>query len=1024
MIELRTLGRGTVYKNGAELTGLLSQRQQFALLVYLAVEGRVTRDHLIAIFWPDREEERARHSLSQALYALRRELPEGCLKVEGDSVWLAEGLSNVDAGQLESAAARERWEDVVQLYTGPFLDQFILSGTPEFEKWQTGNRVRLSRLARGAFRQVVEHKMAEGKQAEALATASRWATLQPLEDEAQHTLITLLARSGDRSGALKQYEEYRTLLARELDVEPLDGTVALVERVKGGAIPEYRPLSGKASAPADAPAHDRRDEATAALPAPEPRPLTVATLLSELRKRRVFHVGAAYLAVAWLAIQFTGTLVEHAILPDWVFRVVLFFLFIAFPFAVILAWARETHDAPSFSTRQIWPHWVERIRGVQVFWVLTALVLTLAAAWIIVDRRLGGAPLDENSVVVFPLSVRPEGNEDLGERLSTLVGFVLEASGRVRYVDGWYSLAELGRVDASALSPRTAIARTRAVGAAYYIQGRVSLGTDSAQLIVELHDVGGDSVMAREIANTALDEGWEQRESTSIAQRLLMALSPDESFDIIVPSDTPQAVSEFLLGESAYRRAQFRLALTHYQRAVRLDPAFAEAALKGYLAATWTRETTVAGQFLEAAARRRAFLEPSKAAFQRGLDAFWEGRADEAVQHFQQALAIAPDWPEAWAQLGETYYHFISSSSPLDSLAEAAFLEARRHDANFAPALYHLTQIAIREGDLGQAVQFAEEFRQLEPDTTSDLLPTLDLMLDCIQNSPVVTDWREFTERSPAAVYQAAQAFAVGGHQSECARAAWAALLEYDAGAGDDASNRRFQALLGLQSLLVAEGRYEDAVDLLTRDPDDAYVIGDILILDAVAGADVVEQAREAAEAVRQRIANGQGSHLDLWFRGIWDAHEGRVDEALALADSLTAKADVNGERTPRLLAQSVEARATLAAGDSAAALEQLRGLMPNKRRTDYWYPWESLPGESLALAGLLVANGDTIGALRVANNLDAPARPSTDLLYLPASLALRLRIARQLGDARLEERCRDRLNALGRSDLITGQLD
>jgi len=866
--------------------------------------------------------------------------------------------------------------------------------------------------------------MAEGKLSEALATASNWVGLQPLEDEAQHTLITLLARSGDRSGALKQYEAYRTLLAKELDVEPLEGTLALVERIKDGAIPEYRPLSGKT--PVRGPS--RLDEepgqpAKAQEPAPEPLPLSMAALLSELRNRRVFHVGAAYLAVAWLAIQFTGTLVEHSILPDWVFRVVLFFLFIAFPFAVILAWARETHEGPGFSPRRIWPQWFERIRGAQVFWVLSTLVLTLTAAWIFVDRQLGG-PLDENRVVVFPLSVRPDGNEDLGERLATLVGVFMESSGRVRYVDGWYSLAELGRPDPSTLSKRMAISRTRAAGAAYYVQGRIRLSTDSAQLTIELHDVAGDSAMAREIANTSVDQGWEQRASTAIARRLLAALSPVEPPNVVVPSDTPRAVSEFLLGESAYRRAQFRSALDHYQTAVMLDSAFAEAALKGYLAATWTRETAIAGEFLEAAARRRAFLEPSKAWFQRGLDAFWEGRADEAVQHFRQALAIAPDWPEGWAQLGETYYHFIASDSPLDSLAEAAFLEARRQDASFAPALYHLTQIATRKGDLAQALQFAGEFRRLEPDTTSDLLPTIELMLECIQQSPVVTDWSEFAQQNPAAVYQAAQAFAVGGHQTECARSAWAALLDHDGGNADARANRRFQALLGLQSLLVAEARYEDAASLLETDAMFAYMMGDVYILDAVAGADLEAQARQAAEAKRRSIASGEASFDDFWFLGIWAAHEGHSDQAMALADSLATKADREDHRIAGLMARSVEARATLANGDTSTALELFRQLMPNKRRTDFWWPWESLPGESLAYAELLHASGDAVGALRIASNIDAPARPLTDLVYLPASLALRLRIARQLGDTSLEERCSERLNALGRSDLITTPLD
>ncbi|MEE9132889.1 MAG: BTAD domain-containing putative transcriptional regulator [Gemmatimonadota bacterium] len=1031
MIEIRTLGLGTVYKDGQELAGLAAQRQRFALLAYLAVEGRVNRDRLLTIFWPEREEEKGRHSLSQALYALRRELHEDCVQVEGDSVSVSSEICTVDVKRLEAAADDERWDEVVDRYTGVFLDQFTLSGAPEFEKWQSSNRARLARLARRAFRQVVEQQMAEGNLGDALPTASRWVTLQPLEDEAQHTLITLLARSGDRSGALKQYEAYRTLLARELDVEPLEGTVALVQRIKAGETPQYRPLSAveqteeqRASQPLDV-----REQAPGGAPEEAeavlaPQPLSMGALMSELRRRRVFHVGAAYLAVAWLAIQFTGTLVEHALLPDWVFRVMLFFLLIGFPFAIILAWAREPHEIPGAPPqRRLWPHWAERVRGGQLFWVLSVMVLALLATWIVVERRLrGSGVLDSTKVVVFPFAVSPEGSEPVGENFATRIGIALQSSGLIRYEDGFYALAELGPADVTALTDRTAESRARALGAAFYIRGRILLTSDSVQLHVELHDVAGDSILFSELSTNSIDETWEQRESERIVGRLLAALAPDEPLvQLEMPSDTPAAVAQFLEGERAYRRAQFGLALEHYQEAVRLDSTFAYAALKGYLAATWERDTDAALELMDVAAKRRIFLEPSLAAFQQGLLAYVSGQTDSAASHFQRALTIAPDWPEAWAQLGELYYHFILRASPLDSLAEAALQEARRQDRTFAPPLYHLIQLAIRNGDLQQAERLLREFRQVQPDTTHVWLPSVELMLECVRQSPVMVDWRSHAKQDPASVYDAAQALAVGGLQADCARAAWTALLEHDTATDDSGYNRRFWALMGLHSLLVAEARLRDASDLLESDTTFSYIADDVYILDAAAGADLEIEASEAVEHVRQRLSDNTAYYTDLWFLGIWEARQGRVDEVRALADTLDTIAAETDNRAARLMAQSLQARATLASGDSAGALELLRELVPTKRRLDPWYPWESLAAEQLALAELLYARGDFEEAARVAANFDAPARPTTDLRYLPASLALRVRAARQLGDAALEQRCRDRLAALGRTDLLEG---
>jgi hypothetical protein len=115
-----------------------------------------------------------------------------------------------------------------------------------------------------------------------------------------------------------------------------------------------------------------------------------------------------------------------------------------------------------------------------------------------------------------------------------------------------------------------------------------------------------------------------------------------------------------------------------------------------------------------------------------------------------------------------------------------------------------------------------------------------------------------------------------------------------------------------------------------------------------------------------------------------------------------------------RLWAESVAARAALARGDSAEALRLLDAIAPSGAdRAIAWYPWESLAGERLALAELLLANGRPNEALQVAQNFDAPA-PVIYLLYLPRSLSLRMRIAQELGDRELETEMRDRLVALG----------
>jgi len=55
----------------------------------------------------------------------------------------------------------------------------------------------------------------------------------------------------------------------------------------------------------------------------------------------VFKVAIAYLVVAWLTMQVGDIVLSNISAPGWVFQVLLLFLFLGFPFAIILAWAFE-----------------------------------------------------------------------------------------------------------------------------------------------------------------------------------------------------------------------------------------------------------------------------------------------------------------------------------------------------------------------------------------------------------------------------------------------------------------------------------------------------------------------------------------------------------------------------------------------------------------------------------------------------------------------------------------------------------
>jgi predicted ATPase/DNA-binding SARP family transcriptional activator len=150
-----------------------------------------------------------------------------------DVAELESGLHDITQISLKNVAAVEQ---AVALYTGTFLDRFDLRDAPDFEVWSLSQRARLHELMTQALDALVHYYT----QAEGAATAIRYAKrlvdIEPWREESHQCLMRLLARSGERSAALRQYEACRKVLAEELGVEPAEQTTALYGLIRDGKL--------------------------------------------------------------------------------------------------------------------------------------------------------------------------------------------------------------------------------------------------------------------------------------------------------------------------------------------------------------------------------------------------------------------------------------------------------------------------------------------------------------------------------------------------------------------------------------------------------------------------------------------------------------------------------------------------------------------------------------------------------------------------------------------------------------------
>jgi DNA-binding SARP family transcriptional activator/predicted ATPase len=242
-LELKLLGSPEVWLDGQAVTGFRSGKAR-ALLYYLAVSGRAQpRSVLAGLFWGGVAENHARRSLTMTLSNLRQ-LVGGHLDIARETVtfdlnspyWLDVAVFEAGVAAAPGGQNIDQLKQAITLYRGDFLEGFYLQDAPEFEQWVLVERTRLRERVLQALHLLADHLAARADLPQAIETMRRLLALEPWREEAHRYLMLLLARDGQRSAALAQFEICRQMLVDELDVEPGTETIALYEQIRAGEL--------------------------------------------------------------------------------------------------------------------------------------------------------------------------------------------------------------------------------------------------------------------------------------------------------------------------------------------------------------------------------------------------------------------------------------------------------------------------------------------------------------------------------------------------------------------------------------------------------------------------------------------------------------------------------------------------------------------------------------------------------------------------------------------------------------------
>ena len=290
MLHLRTLG---ALRLSAPDGGIVMRRRNdLAVLAILAdrCPAAIRRDEVQALFWGERAEERARHSLRQVVLQLRRACG-AALEADAGSLRLAAGAIAYDAGEFSAAANQGRYREAVDLWVGDFLMGCEDVGAEGFRAWLDVERERLRRLLDFSYERAVLELETSGAMDEATTYARRWSEHFPLDERPHLRAIELLCATQRVADASSARGAFIRRMKSEMDEDASADWLAATERMVRDA--RDADVAGIRARSAQIAGQDTVD--TSVAPARR-QPDTRAESLAR-RRRRLFLAAAALVVV-------------------------------------------------------------------------------------------------------------------------------------------------------------------------------------------------------------------------------------------------------------------------------------------------------------------------------------------------------------------------------------------------------------------------------------------------------------------------------------------------------------------------------------------------------------------------------------------------------------------------------------------------------------------------------------------------------------------------------------------------------
>lgn len=409
--------------------------------------------------------------------------------------------------------------------------------------------------------------------------------------------------------------------------------------------------------------------------------------LAELKRRNIFKVSMAYVALGWLVIQVTDIVVPALNLPSLIKSIVVYIGIIGFPFAVFLAWAYELTPTGVKRTKDVDTQ--ESIRttsGQKLNYAIIAF-LTLAVIFLLLDRTPSSKDITGvgQSIAVLPFADMSEKKDQeyfsdgLSEELLNVLAKIpeLKVAGRTSsfaYKGNNRDLREIGS----------------ALGVNHILEGSLRKQNNRLRITAQLIRAEDGFHIWSETYDRELSDIFLVQEEIAMSIVSNMALSIDIGLNadlISTRTENMQAYDLYLTGKSLVAKRgteNISKALTLLEYATEIAPNYATA---------WA---------MLAQAHALAHYHPGIETPQQAM-----ALGEKAARH---ALSIDPTSSIAYGALGDILkdqYHWQE--------AEENYMLAIKFDPNNIEAISQYGQLLWRTNKIYKALPYLAKARQLDP---------------------------------------------------------------------------------------------------------------------------------------------------------------------------------------------------------------------------------------------------------------------------------------------------------------------